>query len=124
MIDALRVEVPREALENLNIADPPDGADPQKSAGFRPVSTTPIVRLVRRPTGAVIRPVGMTSRDPDPTARDAAPIGRSPSGSASRRPVTARKNEAPTATVPTPNPAVHGCARTTAVPGALIGSAM
>jgi hypothetical protein len=53
-------------------------------AGFRPVNTSPTVRVVQRPTGVVIGPAGMTPLGPDPTSPGDAPSGMSAVESASR----------------------------------------
>ncbi len=74
--------------QDLNIPDPPDGADPQTAAGFRPIPPTAIMAIAPEAETATADGVGMMPLDSTITARDAVRTGGSRSGGSASRQVT------------------------------------
>jgi hypothetical protein len=61
------------STQDLNIPDPPSGADPQKAAGFHPISPVGFQSVAPRPDpSADVGSVAMAPLDNVPIARDAA----------------------------------------------------
>jgi hypothetical protein len=76
---------------DLNIPDPPSGADPQRAAGFRPISPAGFQPVVRRSDPAPnVGAVAMAPLDTATAARDAVLTGWSPTraGATKRVPVS------------------------------------
>jgi hypothetical protein len=108
--------------QDLNIPDPPEGADPQRAAGFRP--SIPSVAIPAGPgsgTVATDRGVGMMPLERDRMARDAVLTGWSSSRSGSSKRLQVHGTSTVDAGGPSP---VSGRARTSVVQATLVDSTL
>ena len=80
--------------QDLNIPDTPDGADPQRAAGFRSPVSSPFVRFVPRPVGVPIGPVAMGTIGSAPAGHEMAATVGSSSGIGPRNRFNIRTGDA------------------------------
>jgi hypothetical protein len=113
------------AQHSVNIPDPPDGADPQSAAGFRPLIPS---RLSPGAAGAGSAAVGgavaMAPLDGDMAAHEAVLSGWSPSraGATKRLPLSGSRTAVPRVTGTTG--LVSGAMRTPVLQGSVVDSAL